>query len=164
MRQNCNISPTLIGRRWGITPLTKISILPAPKVATGSKLTYAIGVADFGPANAVGVVVTDTLPSGTIFVSASGNKENCGITNGHFGCSSTPVTCSGNSTVTCNIGTLMPLSWTSLNGATIQITVTVTATGGTIKNTATVSGSNADPNPGNNSSTASTLVTAHSRN
>jgi uncharacterized repeat protein (TIGR01451 family) len=138
--------------------------LAAPKVATGSKLTYAIGVADFGPANAVGVVVTDTLPSGTIFVSASGNKENCGITNGHFGCSSTPVTCSGNSTVTCNIGTLMPLSWTSLNGATIQITVTVTATGGTIKNTATVSGSNADPNPGNNSSTASTLVTAHSRN
>ncbi|MGD0792977.1 MAG: DUF11 domain-containing protein [Terriglobales bacterium] len=136
--------------------------LAAPKVATGSKLTYFIGVADFGPANAVGVVVTDTLPSSTTFVSASGNKENCGITNGHFSCSSTPVTCSGTGTVTCNIGTLMPLSWSSLNGATVQITVTVTAAKGTtIRNTATVSELNADPKPGSNSSTASTLVTAH---
>jgi hypothetical protein len=54
------------------------------------------------------------------------------------------------------------LSLSSLNGAVIKVVVNVTAPAGTtLKNTATVSAANLDPKPGNNSSTASTTVTAH---
>ena len=66
-------------------------------------------------------------------------------------------------TVTCSSQTpIAPLSLSSLNGATVKITVKLGSTwtaGKVVKNTATVQGTNADPKPNNNSSTASTLVT-----
>jgi hypothetical protein len=69
------------------------------------------------------------------------------------------VNCTGTTAVSCNVGSLAPLSISSLNGATIAITVKVTAPLGTVlKDTATVTGTNTDPKLGNNSSTASTTV------
>jgi uncharacterized repeat protein (TIGR01451 family) len=137
--------------------------LAAPRVRSGSKLTYGIGVGDFGTANAVNVNVNDTLPPGTSFLSASGTNIACSIVNKKLACTTTPVPCAfAGGTVSCNVGTVMPFSLFLLNGAVIQITVQVTATPGTkLNNTATVSAANADPKPGNNSSTASTTVTDH---
>jgi len=137
--------------------------LAAPRVRSGSKLTYAIGVGDFGTANAVNVNVNDTLPPGTSFLSASGTNIACSIVNKKLACTTTPVACtSASNAVSCSVGTIMPLSVFLLNGAVIQITVQVTATPGTkLNNTATVSAANADPKTGNNSSTASTTVTTY---
>jgi uncharacterized repeat protein (TIGR01451 family) len=137
--------------------------LAAPRVRSGSRLTYVIGVGDFGTANAVNVNVNDTLPPGTSFLSASGTNIACSIVNKRLACTTTPVPCTfASGAVSCNVGTIMPLSLFLLNGAVIQITVQVTAKPGTnLNNTATVSAANADPKPGNNSSTASTTVTAH---
>jgi uncharacterized repeat protein (TIGR01451 family) len=135
--------------------------LAFPKVPTGAKLTYLIGVGDLGPAGAVNVTVSDTLPAGVSLVSASGNNVSCSIVNRRFQCKTVPITCAGTSSISCSVGSLAPLSLAWLNGATIQVTVKVNATAGTtIKNTATVTGTNVDPRPGNNSSTASTYVTS----
>ena len=47
------------------------------RLATGN-LVYTISVTNFGPSSASGVVVTDALPAGVSFVSASGNGINSG--------------------------------------------------------------------------------------
>jgi len=151
---------------YNVVAATDVAILnlAAPTAATGSKLTYYIGVGDLGPANAVNVVVSDTLAPGTSFLSASGKNVACSIVNKKLTCPTTPVPCAfANGAVSCNVGTIMPLALSDLNGALINVTVRVTATG-TIKNptilnnTATVSASNADTKPSNGSSTATTKV------
>ncbi len=117
-----------------------LSITKTPAVGlygTGSQLTYTISVANAGPVAATSVVVTDVLPAGTSFVSATPSQGSC----------------SGTTTVTCSLGTLA-------NGAsaTIALTVTLPAVPGLVSNTATVASGNPDPNMANNSSTASITV------
>lgn len=154
---------------YNVVAATNVAILNvAPRQTTpGSKLTYLIAVWDSGPANALNTVVTDTLAPGTTFLSASGTnigfpcttvgrKTSCKVT-------STPITCSAISNiVTCPVGTIMPVSLFDLNGAVIEVTVTVTAKGTkqnptTLSNTATVTQSNAETKQ-DNSSTATTTV------
>ncbi len=156
------VSQTVTYNVVGATDVAILKVAPS-KAATGSKLTYGIVVWDQGNANGVNVSVNDPLPPGTSFVSASGSNVACSIVNKKLTCSTLPVPCNfAGGTVSCNVGTIMPLSISSLNGAVIQITVKVTAAAGAkLTNTATVSESNADTNPSNNSSTASTTVTAH---
>jgi len=89
--------------------------------------------------DASGVTVTDALPAGTTFVSASG----C------LNAPSGPV-------VTCDLGTL-PASSTANASITVAIDPSFT---GSLDNTATVSAAEDDPDPANNSSTASTVVGA----
>jgi hypothetical protein len=89
------------------------------------------------PATTSGVVVTDPLPPGVTFVSATPSVG----------------TCSGTSTVTCKLGT-----FPSGTTATIDIVVTAPSVAGTITNTATVAAATADPIPSNNSSTVTTTV------
>ena len=141
-----------------------IANIASPITTPGSKLTYVIGVGDLGSANALNTVVNDTLATGTTFVSASGSNVACSIVGKKLTCSSTPISCtSSGSSVSCDVGTIMPLSLSDLNGAVISITVKVTATG-TVKNptllinTATVSESNTDTKPSNNTATAKTNV------
>jgi|GEM_PF-620071 len=144
------------------TDLAILKIGP-PSAAVGSKVTYLIGVGDLGSQNAVDVVVNDTLPANTTLVSVSANKISCSFVNHRLSCSNTTVPCTTGATVSCAVGTLMPLTLSSLNGATIKLTVQLGrawTAGKTVQNTATVSGSNTDPTPSNNSSTAKTLVTA----
>jgi uncharacterized repeat protein (TIGR01451 family) len=145
------------------TDVAILKLAPA-KAFAGSKVTYAIGVGNLGSVTANDVIVTDALPANTTFVSVSASKVNCSVSSGTLTCSKTAVPCTSGSTVSCNIGTLMPLSWSTLNGATIKLTVqlgSALTAGKTFSNTATVAGSNADPRPGNNSSTATTLLTSY---
>jgi uncharacterized repeat protein (TIGR01451 family) len=108
-----------------------------PDPATvGTNLTYTITVTNNGPSTATGVTVTDTLPSGPSgvdFVSASPG-------------------CSGTTTITCNVGTLAP-------SASSIITITVNPkAGGTLSNTASVTGNEVDFNLVNNTATQTTSV------
>ena len=132
-------------------------------VRAGGTITYSIGVGNLGGSNALGVVVSDTLPADTSLLSVSGNNVSCAIVNKKLTCTTTAMICTGGSTVSCASQTpIVPLSLSSLNGATVKITVQLGSSwtvGKVVKNTATVQGANADPKPNNNSSTASTLVT-----
>ena len=103
-------------------------------VYIGDNITYTMNVANNGPDAATNVVLTDTLPAGAAFVSASAG---CGDVSG---------------TVTCAVGDLA-------NGgtATIQIVVTATTTG-TLTNSATVASDVDDPNGLNDSASAQTTV------
>src|ERR1700690_48393 len=98
--------------------------------------------------------MTDTLPTGTTFVSVSGNREVCAIVKLKLSCTKTPWSCSHTTTsASCNGGTLTPLSLNSLNGATMTVTVQLTnapsvGVGKTISNVVSVS-SASDPNSGN---------------
>jgi uncharacterized repeat protein (TIGR01451 family) len=65
-----------------VTPVANVVVGKVANVAgayAGANVTYTISVTNFGPSVAGGVVVTDALPAGVSFVSASGN----GTTNGH---------------------------------------------------------------------------------
>jgi uncharacterized repeat protein (TIGR01451 family) len=146
------------------TNLQIANVAPAGPVANGGSITYVIGVADGGPANADGVIVTDPLPVNTKFVSGSGTNIACSIVNKRLSCSTTPIPCSavGNN-VTCSVGMLAPLSISSLNGGLIAIKVQVTAQPTTTCskkpctiNTATVSAINTDTNK-NPTGTAQTI-------
>jgi uncharacterized repeat protein (TIGR01451 family) len=153
------VSQTVTYNVVGSTDLAILNSAP-PTVGTGKKLTYVIGVGDLGSATAVNVSVNDVLPAGMNFSSASGTNVACSIVNKKLSCSTTSIPCTFSAgAVSCNVGTVMPLSLYSLNGAVIQITAVVTAPSGTVlKNTATVSASNADTKLSNNSSTATTTV------
>jgi uncharacterized repeat protein (TIGR01451 family) len=146
------------------TNLQIANVAPGGPVANGGNITYTIGVADVGPANANGVIVTDPLPSNTTFVSGSGTNVACAIVNKRLSCTTTPISCSavGNN-VTCSVGMLAPLSFSLLNGGILTIKVQVTAQPATTCNkkpctinTAMVSAVNTDTNK-NPTATAQTI-------
>ena len=93
----------------------------------GGRVTYAITVANAGPAVATGVTVDDPTPAGLTWVSTSGDCTTA---------------------FPCDLGTMAP-------GTTRTIAATYTVAGGTaappeITNTATVLSGVGDPNPANN--------------
>lgn len=110
-----------------------LSAAPNP-VTIGNNLTYTIVVSNHGPADATHVVLTNLLPAGVTYVS---NDSGC--------------TRAG-SQVTCNLGSLA----NGLN-KTVHIVVRATATG-SLTDTASVTGDQADPSPANNSDSTTTLV------
>jgi uncharacterized repeat protein (TIGR01451 family) len=101
-------------------------------------LTYTVLVENKGQNPATGVTVVDDLPSGLSARSASPSQGSC----------------SGTTTVTCNLGDIAPAG-----NATVRITIRPTKTG-TITNRARVSGNQPDPNEGNNSVTEDTRISA----
>jgi uncharacterized repeat protein (TIGR01451 family) len=113
-----------------------MSASPSP-VFVFSALTYTIQVRDLGLANATNVIVTDTIPAGTTFVSSTPSQGSC----------------SGSPTITCNLGTI-----NNAASATISILVTSPSSASTLSNTATVATTPADTVAGNNSSTVVTVA------
>jgi uncharacterized repeat protein (TIGR01451 family) len=111
------------------------SVDPSP---VNRDLEYTVLVENKGQETATGVTVTDDLPSGLSARSTSASQGSC----------------SGTTTVTCNLGDIAPGG-----NATVRITVTPTQTG-TITNQARVSGNQPDPNDANNSVSESTTITA----
>jgi uncharacterized repeat protein (TIGR01451 family) len=143
----------------GITFLgtnTDVSIVktgPAGPVSRGSNITYTITATNNGPAPARDITISDTLPAGTTFVSLSLLSD-----------PGTPVVCStppvgGTGTVTCSVGLLSIPG--SPNTVSLALTVNVTNQApSTITNTATVTRPDVDPNPENNSSSVTTIISS----
>jgi uncharacterized repeat protein (TIGR01451 family) len=120
-----------------------ITKLGSPEsVMLGATLSYHLTVVNNGAgamaATTSGVTVTDVLPAGTGFVSATPSQG----------------TCTATSTVVCDLG-IFPSGAT----ATIDIVVTAPAVAGPLTNTATVSALTSDPNTANNSASVVTTVT-----
>jgi uncharacterized repeat protein (TIGR01451 family) len=105
-------------------------------VAAGGLLTYTITATNLGPAPSPSTTVTDPLPAGVSFVSASaGCTQAAGL-------------------VTCALGQLA-----AGTSATVTIVVAVgPGATGVLTNTAAVSGGAADPFASNNTDTETTLV------
>ena len=98
-------------------------------VPQGTTFTYTIVVSNHGPATATSVVVTDSLPAGLTFVSATATQGSC----------------TGTTNVSCNLGSLA-----DGNSANIALVVTKTV-GGNVSNTASVAATESDPFMPNNS-------------
>ena len=108
-------------------------------VSAGSNITYTQTVTNGGPASASTVTFTETLPANTTAVSLSGPAG---------------WTCSVG-TLTCTIATFA----VSTANFTFAVTVSTNVTSGsTITQTDSVSSTTSDPNPGNNSASASVQV------
>ena len=102
---------------------------PGAPVAIGTPFAYTLNVSNAGPAAASNVRLTDTLPEGTQFVSATTTAGTCQHANG---------------TLLCNLGALG-------SGAAATIVLNVRPTvGGTHTNRAVVSADQADPVATNN--------------
>lgn len=132
-------------------PMADLSISnsdsPDP-VNAGANLTYGLFVVNAGPSSASNVVVSQSLPSNTTFVSASAPPG--------WSCTTPPVGSTG----------MVECSTASLGvdeNAMLVITVHVnpsTPTGTILVSPATVSSDTADPDTDDNTSTASTEVIA----
>lgn len=111
-------------------------------VLTGQPLNYDIRFRNNGPATATGVVVTDQLPAGVTFLSASFN---------HGGTQRSCAHAAG--VVTCNIGDLP-------SGDTGKATIRTLAplTRGKVTNTATIMSAATDPIPANNTAQETTTI------
>ncbi len=122
-----------------IRPVIDLSInktdTPDPVLA-GDPLKYTLTISNPGPAEAAGVVVTDTLPGGVTFTGAS---EGCAAADG---------------VVICDLGTL------PVEEKAITITVSAPVTPGLITNTALLSGDVIDEDLSNNTAEATTVVEA----
>ena len=120
-----------------------LSVIKTGPGSSSSTISYTINVANSGPSAALGVVLTDSVPTGTTpasFTQNTGPTASCGSINPG------PVVC----------------QWETLaNGASAQFTFRVTITGDvpSVSNTASISASDsADPDTSNNSSTVTTTV------
>jgi uncharacterized repeat protein (TIGR01451 family) len=143
-----------------VAPVVDLDLLKTapPTVHHNEVFVYNLVAEDLGGGAATSIVITDPLPAGTTFLSATPQVFSCSLK----GCSSSTAgaSCSmSNNTVTCTANSLEPWSLIHISALTVQIVVQANApVGTTITNTATVSSINPDYNPGNNRSTANTKV------
>jgi hypothetical protein len=109
---------------------------------------YSASVTNLGPATAHNALFTDALPTGIEISNAYCNLGAC-----QSPVTTTLGTCSvSGNTVTCNLGTMAA-------GAFASIFIPVQTVGtGSISNTATVSATETDPNPANNTDTVTGTV------
>lgn len=135
-----NNNPTV---DFGLAEQADLSITksdsPDP-AGVGESITYTLVVTNNGPGTATGVTVTDTLPDGVTFASATASQGSFADSDG---------------IVTFDVGQLA-------DGATANLTIEVSVdddTIGTITNSAEVSGDQIDPDPGNNSAQETTDIT-----
>lgn len=125
-------------------PVADVSIAKSGPSTVGpfAPVVYVITVSNAGPQTASNVVVTDTIPAGSTFISAVPSQG----------------TCSGTATVTCTLGAIAPGG-----NATITLTVQAPAAPATLVNSATVVNTpETDPNQANNTSTPATTSVAAS--
>ncbi len=111
-------------------------------VVRGNTVTYSILATNYGPGTAQNITITDPLPQGFTFVSASG------------------VPCvSQNGNLTCTIASLPSGQSSPVITATYSVPTIPNCTQTTVTNTATVTTTSTDPNAGNNQSQVQTAVT-----
>ncbi|MEO7962459.1 MAG: hypothetical protein ABIT38_00960 [Gemmatimonadaceae bacterium] len=122
------------------TPDLALSKLAVGSFAAGKNASYSLTVTNVGSASTTGTTtMTDVLPAGVTFVSATGSGWSCSAVAG---------------TVTCTTTTIFTAGSTSV----VQLTVTLGASPTqTITNTGTVK-TPGDNNPSNDSSTVTTSI------
>ncbi|MDB6065588.1 MAG: hypothetical protein JWR26_1796 [Pedosphaera sp.] len=108
-------------------------------VVVGSNLTYTVNVQNLGPWTATGAIVTNPLPPGVSFVSATSTLGNCLFTNG---------------AVICNLGNI-----TNTSLASITLTI-IPNSPGPLTNYCTVGCNEIDPTQTNNSAMVVSTVNA----
>ena len=106
-------------------------------VIVGGELAYTLKVTNNGPSAATGVTLTDTLPTGVTFSSATPSHGSCSQASG---------------TVTCNLGDM------AKDAAVTTAIVVVPTAPGAIVNKASVAATEADPDAANNAVTVKTIV------
>ena len=113
----------------------------ATQVLAGDPFTYTIQIHNAGPYDAENVVVTDSQPAGVTFISCSSTVGACNLSGG---------------VVTLNLASFLNQASATI---TIQSTLNFgTLDGSSITNTASGSESTFDPDPSNNSASASFIV------
>ncbi|WP_205696953.1 DUF11 domain-containing protein [Conexibacter sp. SYSU D00693] len=122
------------------TPTSDLSLRKTASTATavvGEQVTFTLTARNDGPSTARGVRVTDVLPVGLERVSATASQGSC------------------DTAIACELGTLAP-------GAEATVTVVARATTAgaatTVRNTATVTGTQPDPNATNDRAAADVAV------
>ena len=124
-----------------------VSNSAAPATATaGAAITYTISASNAGPSNAADVSLSSTIPADTTFASL--------VSPAGWSCTTPAVGATGS--VSCTRGSLA--SGTEV--FTLIVNVDAGATAANISSTATVAAVTADPNPGNESATATTPLGA----
>jgi uncharacterized repeat protein (TIGR01451 family) len=122
--------------------VTRMVESPNP-IPHNTNATYTITVHNNGPDAATGTILTDVVPNGTTFQSASTSVGTC---------TTPPV--NGTGTVKCSAGTLA-------SGASLTVTIVIQDTlgaGSTITDTASASSSTPDTNKKNNAASLNTPV------
>lgn len=119
--------------------ITKTSV--AASVNAGALASWDIVVVNNGPSDATNIVVSDILPAGASF-DAGSSTSSCSETGG---------------TITCGVSDLVNGSGANLTIA--MFTPTDLVAGSSFSNTATVAGSDADPDSTNDASTDSVGIT-----
>jgi large repetitive protein len=126
-----------------VDPAADLTIAKTAGGATaGETASWTIVVQNDGPSTAAPVTVTDTLPAGTTFISAAPSQGNCSAAGAN---------------VTCDLGALAA-------GGSAQISLVASVAAGTagqeLRNRATVSAPQVDPDPSNNAAEAATRIVA----
>jgi uncharacterized repeat protein (TIGR01451 family) len=114
-----------------------VAVSPSPALV-GRNLTYTLTLRNNGPASALDATLTDPLPPGVRFRSATTSQG----------------TCTGTSTIHCSVGNVAAFT-------DVVVTIVVfprTRPGTMLTNTASVTSTTPDFNPGNNSTTIVTTV------
>jgi uncharacterized repeat protein (TIGR01451 family) len=122
-----------------ISPLIDLAVTkvgsPNP-VEVGNNITWTIIVTNNGPDTATGATISDPMPAGNAFVSATTSQGSC----------------TGGAILQCNLDTIPA-------GASVTITlVTTPSEAGTVTNSVTVVGSETETNTANNTASASVVV------
>lgn len=111
-------------------------------VTVDDTITYTIKVENLGPETATGVTVTDPLPRGVDFGSASSTLGTCALQG---------------QKVICSIGTLEAGAATKVSSATVTLNV-VARKSGSVTNTASVGSNQKDPVGANDSASVTVRV------
>jgi uncharacterized repeat protein (TIGR01451 family) len=141
LSNNSATAITIVGVA-GTADLTATETVP-PTVLAGSNVTYTVVAQNQGTSGATGAGMTITIPAGTSFVSLPNPAGwSCSV--------------SGSNATCFAIGT-----YAAGSSSTFSLTVNVppaTASGTQLTSTATISSGTPDPNPTNNTSSATTIV------
>jgi uncharacterized repeat protein (TIGR01451 family) len=133
--QSTTTVPTTVPPSLVDLSVTKSGSPESQELGQGN-ITWTIVVKNNGPNADTGVTITDPLPAGNSFVSASSTKGSC----------------TGGATLTCNIGSM---------GVGDQVTITLVtmpSSVGSQTNTVSVSGNLPETNTENNSATATVQI------
>lgn len=128
--------------------VTKEFNSPSP-THSGAVIDYTITIANNGPGAALNIVLADTIPPNTTFVSYGTGAS--GVV-----CTTPPV--GGTGTITCPFA---PAQASVASGVSFQFVIQLQVAAGnvlTVDNTASVTSDTPDPSPTNNSATVSTDV------